>query len=127
MKSAFDWVVSVMAGRWLVLAWLAVSVACLATAYGYGRSHGSAAVEARWEAATREAGERFASALEAQQGVLAGLAKELDTSRRRAYKSRENYADAVKGDPAARDWDSQRIPDSVRRALGDPAVPADPG
>ena len=51
MKSAFDRIVSVMAGRWLVLAWLAVSLACLATAYGYGRSHANDRWEARWEAA----------------------------------------------------------------------------
>jgi hypothetical protein len=49
------WLTSWLAGRWLPILWITVSVAALATAYGYGRSHGKAAVEARWEAASQAA------------------------------------------------------------------------
>jgi hypothetical protein len=94
--------------------------------YDWAHDRGTASERARWEEATREAGERFAEALEAQQARLEQLDGELGKARRSANKTRERLSDAIQTDPAARDWAAGPVPDRVRDALGDPAVPADP-
>ena len=93
--------------------------------YDWAHDRGTASERARWEEATREAGERFAAALEAQQARLEELDGELGKARRGANKTRERLSDAIQTDPAARDWAADPVPDRVRDALGDPAVPAD--
>jgi hypothetical protein len=95
-------------------------------AYDWVYDRGTASERARWEQATREAGERFAEALEAQQARLEQLDGELGKARRSANKTREKLSDAIQSDPAARDWAGEPVPGRVRHALGDPAVPADP-
>lgn len=95
-------------------------------AYSWAHDRGTASERARWEEATREAGERFAAALEAQQARLEQLDGELGKARRGANRTREKLSDAIQTDPAARDWAADPVPDRVRDALGDPAVPADP-
>ena len=95
-------------------------------AYDWAYDRGTASERARWEEATREAGERFAAALEAQQARLEQLDGELGKARRSANKTRERLSDAIQTDPAARDWAADPVPDRVRHALGDPAMPADP-
>lgn len=121
------WLTSWLAGRWLPIAIILASLGALTAGYVWAYGNGRDAERVRWEAATRDAGERFAAALADQQAELADLDGKLATARKRANQSREKYADAVTDDPAARDWDSQPVPDSVRRALGDPYLPADPG
>ena len=95
-------------------------------AYDWAHDRGTASERARWEEATREAGERFAAALEAQQARLEQLDGELSKARRGANRTREKLSDAIQTDPAARDWAGEPVPDRVRDALRDPAVPADP-
>lgn len=110
------------------LAAAAALLAGLLAGYRYAYGNGVEAERARWEAATAEAGRRFAEALEAQQGTIAKLDRDLTDARRRANRAREDLADALNNDPAARDWSRVPVPDGVRRALGrDPAVPGDPG
>lgn len=121
------WLTSWLAGRWLPIALLLAAAGAITAGYVWAYGNGRDAERARWEAATRDAGERFAAALADQQAELAELDQKLEAARKAGGRIRERYADAVKADPAARDWDSERIPDSLRRALGDPAVPADPG
>lgn len=95
-------------------------------AYSWAHDRGTASERARWEEATREAGERFAAALEAQQARLEELDGELGKARRSANKTREKLSDAIQTDPAARDWAADLVPDRVRDALRDPQLPADP-
>ena len=95
-------------------------------AYDWAHDRGTASERARWEQATREAGERFAAALEAQQARLEQLDGELGKARRSANRTREKLSDAIQTDPISRDWAGEPVPDRVRDALGDPAVPADP-
>jgi hypothetical protein len=94
--------------------------------YDWAYDRGTASERARWEQATREAGERFAEALAAQQARLEQLDGELGKARRGANRTREKLSDAIQTDPAARDWAGEPVPSRVRDALGDPAVPADP-
>jgi hypothetical protein len=97
-------------------------------AYDWAYDRGIASERARWEQATREAGERFAAALAAQQARLEVADAELAKARRSANKAREDLSDAIANDPASRDWAAGAIPDRVRRILaaGDRPVPADP-
>jgi hypothetical protein len=95
-------------------------------AYSWAYDRGTASERARWEQATREAGERFAEALAAQQATLEATDAELAKARRSANRSREALSDVVQTDPASRDWAAGAIPDRVRDALGDPSMPADP-
>ena len=96
-------------------------------AYRYAYGNGVEAERARWEAATAEAGERFAAALADQQRQLMGLERDLATARRHANRKREDLADATTTDPESRDWSLSAIPDRVRWALGDRRdVPANP-
>jgi hypothetical protein len=120
------WLTSWLAGRWLPIAIILAALGALTAGYVWAYGNGRDAERARWEAATRDAGERFAEALADQQAELADLDGKLATARKRANQSREKYADSVADDPVSRDWDSQPIPSRVRDALGDPAVPADP-
>jgi hypothetical protein len=94
--------------------------------YDWAYDRGTASERARWEQATREAGERFSEALAAQQARLEQLDGELNKARRGANRTREKLSDAIQSDPAARDWAGEPVPSRVRHALGDPAVPADP-
>jgi hypothetical protein len=98
-----------------VLAVLALLVGSYRWAYG----NGVEAERARWEAATAEAGERFAEALADQQLVLTGLERDLVAIRRSANMKREDLSNATTTDPASRDWALAPIPDRVRWALGD--------
>ena len=100
--------------------------AALWAAYDWAHDRGTASERARWEEATREAGERFSAALEAQQARLEELDGELGKARRSANKTREKLSDAIQTDPAARDWAADLVPDRVRDALRDPQLPADP-
>ncbi len=95
-------------------------------AYDWAYDRGRASERARWEQATAEAAERFSAALAAQQARLEQLDAELAKARRTANKSREELSDALASDPASRDWAAGAVPERVRRALGDPAVPSDP-
>jgi hypothetical protein len=97
-------------------------------AYDWAYDRGTASERARWEQATREAGERFAAALAAQQARLEVADAELAKARRAANRSREELSDAIQNDPASRDWAAGAIPDRVRRILsaGDRPVPGDP-
>lgn len=105
----------------------AALLAGLLAGYRYAYGNGVEAERARWDAATAEAGRRFAEALEAQQGTIAALDRDLAAARRRANDLREDLADAITTDPAARDWARDPIPDRVRDALGDRRdLPADP-
>jgi hypothetical protein len=125
MKSAFDWIVSVMAGRWLVLAWLAVSLACLATSYGYGRSHANARWEARWEA--QHQADAVAAAV-AQAAADDRLKRQkqatIDAATRFQHEQVENVR--LAGLNAVL---SERLRAAVTKARRDPvpAAPADPG
>jgi hypothetical protein len=104
-------------------------VAGLAAAgYRAAWERGRDAERSRWEQATREAGERFAAALAAQQARLEVADAELAKARRAGNKAREELSDAIANDPASRDWAAGAIPDRVRRILsaGDRPVPADP-
>jgi hypothetical protein len=123
----FTWLASWIAGRWLPLVVLIAAAGAITAGYFWAYGNGRDAERARWEAATRDAGERFAAALADQQTELAKLDQQLEAARKAGGRIRERYADAVKDDPVARDWDAQPVPDSVRRALGDPAVSADTG
>lgn len=97
-------------------------------AYSWAHGRGVADERARWEAATAEAGARFAEALAAQQLVIADLDRDLTAARRRADRRREGLSDAFQKDPAAGDWAGVPVPDSVRAALSaGRAVPGDPG
>jgi hypothetical protein len=89
---------------------------------------GRDAERARWEQASREAGERFAAALAAQQARLEVADAELAKARRAANRSREELSDAIQNDPASSDWAGQLVPDRVRGILsaGGAAVSADP-
>lgn len=110
------------------LAAAAAVLAGLLAGYRYAYGNGVAAERARWEAATAEAGERFAEALADQQATIAKLDRDLTAARRKADRAREELADALNNDPAARDWSRVPVPDSVRAAIGHgAAVPADPG
>ena len=97
-------------------------------AYDWAHDRGTASERARWEQATREAGERFSEALAAQQATLEATDAELAKARRFANRSREALSDAVQTDPASRDWAAGAIPERVRRILeaGGAAVPGDP-
>jgi hypothetical protein len=95
------------------------SLALLVGAYRWAYGNGVEAERARWEAATAEAGERFAEALAEQQLVLTGLERDLAAARRQANRKREDLANATTTDPASRDWALSPIPDRVRWALGD--------
>jgi len=121
------WLTSWIAGRWLPIAILLAAAGAITAGYVWAYGNGRDAERARWEAATRDAGERFAEALAEQQATIVSLDEKLSTSQKRANKSREKYADSVAADPVSRNWDSQPIPGRVRDALGDPSVPADPG
>ena len=99
----------------VVLAILAILIGSYRWAYG----NGVEAERARWEAATAEAGERFAEALADQQLVLGKLERDLAAARRQANRKREDLADATTTDPESRDWALAAIPDRVRWALGD--------
>jgi hypothetical protein len=97
-------------------------------AYDWAYDRGTASERARWEQATREAGERFAAALAAQQARLEAADAELAKARRAGNKAREDLSDAIANDPASRDWAGQPVPDRVRGILqtSGAAVPADP-
>jgi hypothetical protein len=98
-------------------------------AYSWAHGRGTASERARWEQATREAGERFSEALAAQQATLEATDAELAKARRSANRSREALSDVVQTDPASRDWAAGAIPDRVRGILAPAsgaAVPADP-
>lgn len=106
----------------------AAVLAGLLAGYRYAYSNGVAAERARWEAATAEAGERFAAALADQQVTITKLDRDLTAARRKADRAREDLADALNDDPAALDWSRVPVPDGVRDALGDRrGLPADPG
>ena len=111
----------------LILAGLALSIAGLALWAGYNWAHGrgTASERARWEEATRQAGERFSEALAAQQATLEQTESALAKARRAANQRREDISDAIQSDPAARDWAGEPIPSRMRHALGDSSVPAD--
>lgn len=99
----------------------------LVWAYRWAYGNGVEVERARWEAATAEAGERFAEALAEQQLVLTGLERDLVAARRSANMKREDLANATTTDPASRDWALGPIPDRVRWSLGDRRdVPSDP-
>ena len=104
----------------------ALAAGLLWAAYDWAYDRGRASERARWEQATAEAAERFSAALAAQQARLEQLDVELGKARRQANQAREELSDALASDPASRDWAAGAIPDRVRRALGDPAVPSDP-
>lgn len=112
----------------LILAGLAALLAAAVLWVGYSWAHGRgiASERARWEEATRQAGEQFAAALEAQQAELEALEVELGKARRGANRTRERLSDAIQTDQPSRDWASEPVPSRVRHALGDPSVPADP-
>ena len=112
----------------LILAGLAAVIAAAVLWAGYSWAHGRgiASERAKWEEATRQAGEQFAAALEAQQAELEALEVELGKARRSANKSRERLSDAIQTDQPSRDWASEPVPNRVRHALGDPSMPADP-
>ena len=112
----------------LILAGLAaiITAAVLWAGYSWAHGRGIASERAKWEEATRQAGEQFAAALEAQQAELEALEIELGKARRGANKTREKLNDAIQTDQPSRDWASEPIPSRVRHALGDPSVPADP-
>jgi hypothetical protein len=95
------------------------TVGLLVGAYRWAYGNGVEAERARWEAATAEAGERFAEALAEQQLVLTGLERDLVAARRSANRKREDLSNATTTDPASRDWALGPIPDRVRWALGD--------
>jgi hypothetical protein len=96
-------------------------------AYDWAHDRGVAEERARWEAATAEAGVRFAEALAEQQLVLTGLERDLTAARRQANRKREDLANATTTDPASRDWALTPIPDRVRWSLGDrPELSSDP-
>jgi uncharacterized protein HemX len=106
-----------------VLALVAVSLGAYGWAYGRGRD----AERARWEAATAEAGERFAAALADQQRVQTQLERDLVAARRFVNRKREELSNATTTDPESRDWALSPIPDRVRWALGDHRdLPANP-
>lgn len=115
------------------LAWrIGIAAAALAVtgavAGWQGYRAGHAAAERAWADATAEAGRQFAAALAEQQGTLERTEKALQRTRAQTSQRQEKLADAVRLDPASRDWASDRIPDAVRLSLGagDPAVPGDP-
>ena len=112
----------------LILAGLAAVIAAAVLWAGYSWAHGRgiASERAKWEEATRQAGEQFAAALEAQQAELEALEIELGKARRGANKTREKLNDAIQTDQPSRDWASEPVPNRVRHALGDPSMPADP-
>lgn len=95
------------------------TVAILVGAYRWAYGNGVEAERARWDAATAEAGERFAEALAEQQLVLTGLERDLVAARRQANKKREDLSNATTTDAASRDWALAPIPDRVRWSLGD--------
>jgi hypothetical protein len=102
---------------WLWGCLLAALVAGGWLGYRLAYERGRAAERASWEAATAEAGARFAEALAAQAPVVVQAERDLTTSRRRSNARREDLDDATKTDPAAADWARQPIPDGVRAAL----------
>jgi hypothetical protein len=102
---------------WLWGCLLAALVAGGWLGYRLAYERGRAAERVSWEAATAEAGARFAEALAAQAPVVVQAERDLTTSRRRSNARREDLDDATKTDPAAADWARQPIPDGVRAAL----------
>jgi hypothetical protein len=102
---------------WLWGCLLAALVAGGWLGYRLAYERGRAAERASWEAATAEAGARFAEALAAQAPVVVQAERDLTTNRRRSNARREDLDDATKTDPAAADWARQPIPDGVRAAL----------
>ena len=109
------------------LAAVAVLAGGLFMSYRWAYGNGVEAERARWEASAAEAGKRFAEQLAAQQATITQLDRDLAAARRRANQRREDLADVIQIDPAARDWAAQPVPDGVRWALGrDRAVPTDP-
>lgn len=117
----------------ILLRYLPHLVAVLAIAgllvgsYRWAHNNGVEAERDRWEAATAEAGARFAEALAEQQLVLTGLERDLAAARRQANRKREDLANATTTDPESRDWALAPITDRVRRSLGDRRdVPGNP-
>lgn len=110
------WLTSWIAGRWLPILWAVVSLACLATAYGYGRSHANSRWEARWAAA--ETAARVASA--EQEGRWKGRADAAGRERDEAL-ALVAARDAVLVDYARRMQDLAARP----RRLPAAATPAD--
>ena len=103
------------------------SLALLVGAYRWAYGNGVESERVRWEAATAEAGERFAEALAEQQLVLTSLERDLVAIRRFANRKREDLSNATTTDPESRDWALDPIPDRVRWSLGDRRdVPPDP-
>ncbi len=112
---------------WLWGCFLAALVAGGWLGYRLAYERGRAAERASWEAATAEAGARFAEALAAQAPVVVQAERDLTANRRRSNARREDLDDATKTDQAAADWARQPIPDGVRAALGHRRdLPADP-
>jgi hypothetical protein len=122
------WLASFGVRRLLTL----VAVGLLAGAvWGYGHwryNAGQAEAESRWEAATAEAGRKFAEALADQQAVLVSVEGDLERIRVERQTVRTVIREVYRNDPVASDWSRQPVPASVRdaagRALG---LPADPG
>jgi hypothetical protein len=102
---------------WLWGCFLAALVAGGWLGYRLAYERGRAAERASWEAATAEAGARFAEALAAQAPVVVQAERDLTANRRRSNARREDLDDATKTDPAVADWARQPIPDGVRAAL----------
>ncbi len=102
---------------WLWGCFLAALVAGGWLGYRLAYERGRAAERASWEAATAEAGARFAEALAAQAPVVVQAERDLTANRRRSNARREDLDDATKTDQAAADWARQPIPDGVRAAL----------
>jgi len=66
-----NWLISFLAGRWLVLAGLVAVLALFAGTYGLGRSHANTRWEARWEARDRAYTDAQAKAQRAADATLA--------------------------------------------------------
>lgn len=113
---------------WLWGGLLAALVAGGWLGYRLAYERGRAAERASWEAATAEAGARFAEALAAQAPVVVQAERDLTANRRRTTARREELQNVTQADPAALDWARQPVPDGVRAALGAGRdLPADPG
>lgn len=108
------WLTSWIAGRWLPLLWLAVSVACLAVAYGYGRSHANARCEARWA--------------EAEQAARVAAARQEERWKGRTDAAEQGLKDA-QSEIDARDQQLGLLAGRVRElaARPRPVPPATPG
>jgi hypothetical protein len=94
-----------------------------------GYKAGAAKVTARWEAATQEAGSRFAAALEDQQAKLIAADKALTDVRRQTRTTREQLDDALQ-DPSGASWGDTPVPVLIRVPLNASrrdAMPGHPG